>query len=408
MTTRARTHSTWRAVGGTRALAQALCNPDGAIELLRAADLRGMGGAGFPTFLKWQAAREVGGSGWVVCNGNEDEPGTFKDRFLLTHTPYQVVEGALIAAVATKARHVALYVNPQHHGVLAPITAAVSAFRADPLLERIQQHVGGSIELCVVESSGLYVGGEDTAAVASIEGLFPFPRRKPPYPTSGGVRQLPTIVNNVETLALVPHIVCRGAEWYRGLGRNGAAGNKLYCLSGDVLRPGLYELPMGTTLRDLVFDQGGGILDGKTFKAAFTGGPSNTLLAASDLDAPLDFDSLAARGARLGTGAIVIVSEGTSIVRRVADYIDFFANASCGQCPPCKIGTQQLARLLRRIDEGSGTYDDLAALESLTALLPGSGRCGLVDGASVVVASSLRRFRSDYDAHIRARKLAEV
>ena len=387
----------WKDVGGGAALEQALHDPARTITTLAEAGLRGMGGAGFPTWRKWQAAVDAGGRGWVVCNGNEDEPGTFKDRWLLSRTPHQVIEGTLIAALSTAARQAVVYVNPRHDEALAAVQVAAEAWRSDALFARLRDQLGGTLDLQVVQSSGMYVGGEDTAVVASLEGRFPFPRRKPPYPTSAGVHGQPTVVNNVETLALVPHIVRNGAAWYQARGDAEAAGSKLFCLSGDVLRPGLYELPMGSTLRELVFDHGGGMLDGRPFKAAFTGGPSNTLLGGDDLDARLDFDALRARGARLGTGAIIVVSEGTSIVRRVADYIDFFAAASCGQCPPCKIGTQQVAHLLRRLERGRGTDAELAALESLAVLLPGSGRCGLVDGAAAVLSSSLVRFREEYE-----------
>ena len=250
----------------------------------------------------------------------------------------------------------------------------------------------------MVESSGLYVGGEETAAISTIEGGFPFPREKPPFPATHGVHGCPTLVNNVETLAHVPHILANGAAWYRDLGIGDATGTKLYSLSGDVVRPGLYELPMGTSLRTLVFDLGGGMLQDKRFKAVFTGGPSNTILSIDDLDVPLDWESVAARDSRLGTGAMIVISEGTSMVRRVADYVDFFAEGSCGQCPSCKIGTRQMSQLLRRIDTGQARPHDLPHLRSLCEVLPGSGRCGLVDGAVTVVVSSLRKYGDEYAA----------
>lgn len=233
--------------------------------------------------------------------------------------------------------------------------------------------------------------------MANVMGGFPFPSLKPPYPAERGVNGAPTLLNNVETLAHVTHILRHGADWYRALGLGTAVGTKLYSLSGDVLRPGLHELPMGTSLRELVFGCGGGMLAGKGFKAVFTGGPSNTLLTDRDLDTALDFDSLEARGSRLGTGAMIVVGEGTSILRKTAEYVAFFAANSCGQCPSCKIGTHQVSRLLERIDAGAGRPADLEALENFTRLLPGSGRCGLVDGAATVLASSLATFRGEYE-----------
>lgn len=389
----------WLARGGGEGLIRALDDPAAVITEIADADLRGMGGAGFPTHRKWApVAAASDGDKYIICNGNEDEPGTFKDRFLLEHTPHQVIEGALIAAVATRANHVVLYVNPHQPVALAVTREAVQQWRAHHLFAAIEQRLGGLVSLGVVPSSGLYIGGEETAVIASVEGGFPFPRRKPPFPAEQGVHGAPTVVNNTETLAHVPGILRHGAQWYRNLGEGDAAGTKLYSLSGDVLRPGLYELPMGTRLETLIFEHGGGMLQDKEFKAVFTGGPSNTLLTRRDLDVALDFDSVRQRQSRLGTGAMIVVSEGTSIVRKVAEYVSFFAQGSCGQCPPCKGGTFQLMRLLNRLDTGRGVRADLDALENLCRILPGSGRCGLIDGAVTVVESSINQFREEYEA----------
>ncbi|MCC8392408.1 SLBB domain-containing protein [Paraburkholderia sp. MMS20-SJTR3] len=388
----------WLARGGGVGLSRALDDRAAVLAEIAAADLRGMGGAGFPTHRKWApVAAAPAGDKYIICNGNEDEPGTFKDRFLLEHTPHQVIEGALIAAVATGANHVVLYVNPHQQQALAVTREAVGQWHAHPLFAAIGQAVGMPLSLRVVPSSGLYIGGEETAVIASVEGGFPFPRRKPPFPAERGVHGAPTVVNNTETLAHVPGILRHGAQWYRDLGAGDAAGTKLYSLSGDVLRPGLYELPMGISLATLVFEHGGGMLQGKQFKAVFTGGPSNTLLTKRDLDVALDFDSVRQRHSRLGTGAMIVVSEGTSIVRKVAEYVSFFAQGSCGQCPPCKGGTFQMMRLLNRLDTGRGVRADLEALENLCRILPGSGRCGLIDGAVTVVESSIAQFREEYE-----------
>jgi NADH-quinone oxidoreductase subunit F len=389
----------WFAQGGGEGLANALRDPQAILPLIADAGLRGMGGAGFATHRKWApVAAAPAGDKYVICNGNEDEPGTFKDRVLLEHTPHTVIEGALIAAVATGANHVVLYVNPHEARAIAAVGEAVRQWRDLGHLAPVEAVIGGPLSLVLVPSSGLYIGGEETAVIATVEGGFPFPRRKPPYPAQSGVHGQPTLVNNTETLAHVPGILRHGAAWYRDLGLGDASGTKLYSLSGDVLRPGLYELPMGTRLDTLVFGHGGGMLMGREFKAVFTGGPSNTLLTKHHLDVALDFESVRARGSRLGTGAMIVVSEGTSIVRKVAEYVDFFSHGSCGQCPPCKGGTYQLTRLLNRIDTGRGVRADLDALENLCGLLPGSGRCGLVDGAVTVVASSLQQFRGEYEA----------
>ena len=391
----------WLKAGGGEGLSRALANPEAIIPAIEASRLRGLGGAGFPTHRKWAAVaaqpRPESDGKWVVCNGNEDEPGTFKDRFLLSRTPHQVIEGALIGALAVGAANVALYVNPREAASVAATRAAVEAWSGHDLLVRLSEALGERVRIRVFEGSGLYVGGEETAAVASVMGRFPFPSLKPPFPAEAGVHGAPTLLNNVETFAHVPHILRHGADWYRGLGLGEAVGTKLFSLSGDVLRPGLHELPMGTSLRELVFSCGGGMLADRPFKAVFTGGPSNTLLTAADLDVALDFDSLRARGSRLGTGAMIVVGKGTSILRKTAEYVAFFAANSCGQCPPCKVGTHQVSRILERIEAGAGRPGDLEALENLTQLLPGSGRCGLVDGAATVLASSIRTFRGEYE-----------
>lgn len=391
----------WLELGGGLGLKNALKAPENIIATLEQADLRGMGGAGFPTHRKWQAvANQENGSKYVLCNGNEDEPGTFKDRYLLKETPHQIIEGALIAAIAVKANHVYLYINPHQTEAVEIMSEAVNQWKNHTLFKEIESYLQMPIDLKVVKSSGLYIGGEETAVISTVEGGFPFPRKKPPYPFESGVSNDPTLVNNVETFATVTHILKNGAKWYNDLGIDNASGTKLYSLSGDILKPGLYELPMGTTLRELVFTHGGGMLSSAPFKAVFTGGPSNTLLTAKDLDVKMDFDSLKEKGSSLGTGAMIVMSEGTSIVRKVAEYVDFFAAGSCGQCTSCKTGTYQLSRLLRRIDTGTGLKKDLRALESLCSLLPGSGKCALIDGAATVVSSSLDQFHDEYEQQL--------
>jgi len=402
----------WLAVGGGGGLRRALAEPEAIIPVIEAAGLRGLGGAGFPTHRKWAAVaaqpRPAEGGKWVICNGNEDEPGTFKDRFLLSETPHQVIEGALIGALAVGASTIVLYVNPREAAAVRVLKQAAQAWAKHSLLAECAAFLGSPLRLDVVEGSGLYVGGEETAAVASVMGGFPFPSLKPPFPAEAGVNGAPTLLNNVETFAHVPHILREGAEWYRALGLGAAVGTKLYSLSGDVLRPGLHEMPMGTSLRQLVFAHGGGMLAQKAFKAVFTGGPSNTLLTAADLDVALDFDSLRERGSRLGTGAMIVVGEGTSILRKTAEYVAFFAANSCGQCPPCKIGTHQVARILERIENGAGRPGDLEALENLSKMLPGSGRCGLLDGAATVLSSSLHAFRAEYEAALARQSSGQV
>lgn len=411
----------WLKSGGGLALARAANDPAAVREAIRQADLRGLGGSGFPVWRKWDAVavESPRPDKYLVVNGNEDEPGTYKDRLLLEETPHQVIEGALVAALAVGANRVVFYVNPDLTLSLAALGTAIELWQTSELLALASTALGRPLELTLLPGPGHYIGGEETAAMEWIEGkfsaditpasghestlkrCFPFPRGKPPYPAQVGVYGCPTLINNVETLAHVSHIVARGADWFRALGKAPGTGTKLYSLSGDVLHPDVYELPMGTTLRELIYVHGGGLLSGKPLKAVFTGGPSCTLLAPDDLDVMLDFDSLRARGASLGTGAMIVISEGTGIVKRVAEYMRFFAHSSCGQCTSCRTGTATMSLLLDRIDTGRGTATDLATLENLCAMLPGTGRCHLISGVVQLLDSSFRHFKHEYRQALR-------
>ncbi|MCW8983444.1 MAG: SLBB domain-containing protein, partial [Gammaproteobacteria bacterium] len=346
----------WLEGNGGTGLRNAITNPSDVIAIIKEAGLRGLGGSGYPTYKKWEfVAAEKSSDKYLICNGNEDEPGTFKDKVLLEESPHQVIEGALIAAIATGINHIIFYINPEQEKSITIMQRAIEQWQ---LLEETEQ-LYGHIEMQVMPSSGLYIGGEETAAIESVEGKFPFPRGKPPFPAQSGVHGHPTLINNMETLANLSHIMRNGAKWFQKLGLGGHSGTKLYCLSGDVLYPGTYELPMGTSLRKLIFVHGGGMLLDKQLKAIFTGGPSNTILTPKDLNVALDFDSVQERDSALGTGAMIVISEGTGIVKRVAEYVNFFAHSSCGQCPPCKTGTYYAAQLLKKIDRGLGTREDL-------------------------------------------------
>jgi len=393
----------WRSLGGGEALVRAAQNPAAVREEIRLADLRGLGGSGFPAWRKWDAvaAEAPKPDKYLVVNGNEDEPGTFKDRLLLEETPHQIIEGAAVAALAVGANRVVFYINPDLTRSLAAMKSALEQWQASDLPALASTALGRPLEFELLPGSGHYIGGEETASMEWVEGRFPFPRGKPPYPAQAGVYDCPTLINNVETIANVPHIVKHGATWFQSLGKGAATGTKLYSLSGDVLHPGVFELPMGTPLRELIFVHGGGLLSGKPLKAVFTGGPSSTLLTPADLDVAMDFESLRARGSNLGTGAMIVISEGTGIVKRVAEYERFFAHSSCGQCNSCKIGTATMSRLLDRIDTGRGTAADLATLENLCAMLPGSGRCHLINGAVLLLDSAFHHFHDEFRQALR-------
>ncbi len=393
----------WLAHGGGEGLQVALQDPSRLVALVKEAQLPGLGGSGFPVHIKWAAVaqQKEAKEKYLICNGNEDEPGTFKDRILLEETPHQIIEGATITALATGINQIVFYINPDLDGGIDAMRTAVAQWQASGFVDKAAAALKKSLKYQVVESSGHYIGGEETAAIESVEGKFPFPRGKPPYPAQHGVHGCPTLVNNMETMANIPHLVRNGAQWFKDQGIGKAGGTKIFCLSGDVLKPGSYELPMGTPLKDLIYTYGGGVLLGKKLKAVFTGGPSNTILTPKDLDVPLDFESVRARRSSLGTGAMIVISEGTGIVKRVSEYVDFFAHSSCGQCPPCKTGTYYISQLLGKIDTGQGRQADLDSLENLCEILPGSGRCHLLDGAVKVLESSLYHFKDEYEQALR-------
>lgn len=389
-------------VGG-QGLKKALQDSAALVPMIKEAGLPGLGGSGFPVHVKWEAvAKQESRDKYLICNGNEDEPGTFKDRILLEETPHQVIEGATITALATGINHIVFYINPDMENCLATMRKAVAQWKKSDLVQQVSDVLQKPLHYRVIPSSGHYIGGEETAAIESVEGKFPFPRGKPPYPAESGVHGRPTLINNMETLSNVSHIVRNGVQWYKDQGLGKAAGTKIFCLSGDVLKPGTYELPMGTPLQDLIYKHGGGILMEKKLKAVFTGGPSNTILTPKDLDVPLDFESVRERRSSLGTGAMIVISEGTGIVKRVSEYVDFFAHSSCGQCPPCKTGTYYISQLLGKIDTGQGRRADLDSLVNLCKILPGSGRCHLLDGAVKVLESSLYHFMEEYEDSLKS------
>lgn len=394
----------WINGNGLVGLKNALANPDSIIPMLKEAGLRGLGGSGFPVYIKWQSIAQQPASPdkYLICNGNEDEPGTFKDEYLLSKTPHQLIEGALIAAVANQINKIIIYINPEQTESLEVMRNAVVQWKSNELFEQVDRLLLNRLTIDVIPSSGQYIGGEETAAIEWIEGKFPFPRGKPPYPAVSGIHGCPTLINNIETLSNIPHILTHGSRWYQELGIDDATGTKLYSLSGDVANQGLYELPMGTPLAELIYNYGGGTLVGNQLKGVFTGGVSHTILIPGDLDVPLDFDSVHARGSSLGTGAMIVVAEDTDIVKKVAEYINFYARSSCGQCPSCKTGTYYLSQLLNKMAAGKAHENDLLSLQNLCRILPGSGRCHLIDGAIKIIDSSMKYFIDEYKNTIRS------
>lgn len=395
--------------GGYSALRRALqMSTDELIALIKASGLRGRGGAGFPAGLKWSFLPQGDVTKYVCVNTDEGEPGTFKDRLLVEHDPHSIIEGAIIAAYAVGANRAFVYIRGEFFlGVKRWIKAIDDAYEYGFLGENILGS-GFGLDLSVHRGAGAYICGEETALINSLEGKRGEPRIKPPYPASIGLWNEPTLVHNVETLANVPHIVNRGAEWYKSIGTEKSTGPKLFCISGHVRRPGNYELPLGTPLRTIVEDCAGGMRGDRPLKAVIPGGASTPMLIPEQLDTPMDFESLEQAGSMLGTGAIIVIEEGTCMVEVARRLMDFFAHESCGQCTPCRMGTQRLREILTRIKRGQGKPDDLDLLEELCDGILGHTLCPMGDAAVNPVLSSLKHFRDEYEHHIQYKRCKEA
>lgn len=390
--------------GGYEGLRKALTRmkPADVIAEIQKAGLRGRGGAGYPAWKKWEmVAKSNHATRYLCANAGEHEPGTFKDRHLIQKNPHLLIEGALIAAYAIGAREAYLYVNGSFHEETEIIKKAMVEAKEESYWG---EHIFGkdvSIDLKFSPGTGSYVAGEETGMLEVIEGREARPRQKPPYyPSYMGLYNKPTVVNNAETLANVPLIIRNGADWYRGIGTGESCGTVLFSLSGDVNRPGVYELPLGTPLRTLIEKFGCGVKDGRSIKAVLPGGPSNGLVTEQNLDVRLDFESLKAIGSGIGSGGVIVYSDQACMVRTMLEFERFFARESCGQCPPCQLGTQNLATILQRFEDGQGTLDDLAYIAQLCGIVKGRGYCYLVTGAAILLESSMKHFRHEYELHI--------
>ena len=377
-------------------------NPDRVIEELKQSRLRGRGGAGFLTGLKWEkVVHHRTHERYFVCNAGEHEPGTFKDRYLVQHYPHQLIEGCLIAAFTVGAKEAYIYLNAEFFDAKASLEKAMDQARERGFLGKNVLGAGFDLELEVCEGHGSYVAGEETAMLESMEGRPAHPKQKPPfYPTDFGLRGKPTLVNNVETLSHIPHVLRRGACWFTEVGVEKSPGTMLFSLSGAVNRPGVYELPLGTPLRHVIDECGGGVPHGRRVKAVFPGGPSFSMVGPDELDLQMDFDSLKKAGTGLGSAGVIVVDDATCMVAHTLALSTFFREESCGQCPPCRIGTERLEDLVATIEEGRGTRNDLDKLLQICGFVKGTGFCTLVTGASVLVQNSLRLFRHEYEEHI--------
>lgn len=389
--------------GGYTGLTKAIhiLKPSGVRDAVKASGLRGRGGAGFPTWKKWDMVmQQTEKKRYLCCNAAEDEPGTFKDRYLLRSNPHQLIEGVLIAAFTVEADEAYLFINCRYTEELFFMSEALRVSKA-------AGHWGegsdSGVMLKVCQSPGSYVAGEETALLEVIEGRIAQPRQKPPYyPTMHGLYGKPTVVNNAESLSNIPFIVREGATAFQSIGVPSSPGTMVFTLTGDVNRPGLYERPLGTSLQMLINDCGGGIKEGLSLKAVFPGGPSVPVVPGEQADLALDFDRLKAAGTGLGTGAVIVISEESCMVQTAIRYARFFANESCGQCPPCKLGTVHISEILETIEAGEGTESDIQQVEQACEMVKGRGQCFLLTGAAIAVESILKHFRPEFEEHVGA------
>ncbi len=379
---------------------------DDVVAELKKAGLRGRGGAGFPTGVKWdKVLNHRVKEHYFVCNAGEHEPGTFKDRYLLKTLPHQLIEGCLIAAHTVQAKAAFIYVNHEYEEERENLKKALAEAQARGLVGRNVLGKGYDIELQVFEGHGSYVAGEETAMLESMQGRPAMPRQKPPfYPTDFGLYGKPTLVNNVETLCNIPRILYKGAAWFTQVGTEKCPGTMMFSLSGSVNRPGVYEMPMGVTIRELIEKCGGGVKGGRQIKAVFPGGPAFSMVTADQLDLQMDFDSLKKAGTGLGSAGTIVIDDATCMVAATLKYSNFFKGESCGQCPPCRMGTNNLATLMAKIEEGQGTQKDMDSLLQLCGFVKGTGYCTLVTGAAVLVQSSVKLFQKEYEEHLRLQR----
>ncbi|HVO38679.1 MAG TPA: NADH-quinone oxidoreductase subunit NuoF [Spirochaetia bacterium] len=398
----------YEATGGYQGLRKALAgSPQDVQKTVIASGLRGRGGAGFPTGQKWSFVPmdDAAGHRYVVVNADEKEPGTMKDRLLLEGNTHQLIEGTIIAAWAIKADIAYIFLRREYTVAAKNIEKAIAeAYQRGYLGKGILGSTWG-LEMRLHLSAGRYMCGEETGLLNALEGRRATPRNKPPFPQVSGLWGRPTVVNNVETLSNVPHILREGPDWYKSLSPSPDTGTKIFGVSGRVRKPGLWELPMGTTLREIIFDHAGGMAHGLSLRGLIPGGASTDFLTADQLDVKMDFDSVAKAGSRLGTGTIVVLDDHTCPVGMVLSLEKFFARESCGWCTPCREGLPWVARILQALEDGEGEQRDLEVLDQHTKLLaPGRTFCPLAPGAVEPLQSALRLFKEDFEAHVRQKR----
>ena len=395
------------AFDGYKALEKVLLKmtPDEVIKEVSDSGLRGRGGAGFPTGKKWEFTKMAkGDQKYVVCNADEGDPGAFMDRSILEGDPHCVIEAMMIAGYAVGANKGYIYVRAEYPIAVHRFAIAIKQAKEYGILGKNIFGTDFNFDLEIRLGAGAFVCGEETALLESIEGRRGQPRLKPPFPANSGLFAKPTLINNVETYANITKIILNGAEWYSSIGTETSRGTKVFALGGNVVNVGLVEVPMGTTLREIVFDIGGGVPNGREFKAAQTGGPSGGCIPAQHLDTPIDYESLKAIGSMMGSGGLIVMDDSKCMVNLAKFYLGFTVDESCGKCTPCRIGTKRMLEILERITEGNGTLEDIDKLEKLAHTIIKASVCGLGQTAPNPVLSTLRYFRDEYIAHVEDKK----
>jgi len=393
--------------GGYTALRKALkeMSPEQVVTEVVNSGLRGRGGAGFPTGRKWQfLAKGTGKPIYLCVNADESEPGTFKDRELMLLHPHSVIEGTIITSYAIGCHHAFIYIRGEFAQETRQLERAISEANEKGYLGENILGSGFDLKITIYRGGGAYICGEETALMTSLEGGKGYPRVKPPFPAVAGLYGSPTIINNVETLSNVPHIVNKGAEWFKSIGTAKSTGSKIFCVSGHVNKPGNYELPMGVSLRELLYEHAGGIRNDANLKAVIPGGSSVPILPADKIDVNMDFESLAEAGSMLGSAGVIVLDDNTCIVHAAMVISRFYRHESCGQCTPCRQGTTWMYRVLERIEHGKGKPEDLDLLLDICDNIEGNTICPLGDAAVPSVRTSIKQFRDEYEYHIKNKK----
>jgi NADH:ubiquinone oxidoreductase subunit F (NADH-binding) len=379
--------------------------PEGAIRIIKDSGLRGRGGGGFSTGLKWEIAfKNKSDEKYVVCNADEGDPGAFMDRSVLEGDPHSVLEAMAICGFCIEAGKGLIYIRAEYPLAVARLKTAIQQAREYGLLGNDIMGTGFNFDIDIRYGAGAFVCGEETALIHSMEGLRGEPTVKPPFPAESGYRGKPTNVNNVETFACISPIILKGAEWFSSIGSQKSKGTKVFALAGKINNVGLIEVPMGTTLREIIFEIGGGIRNGKKFKAAQTGGPSGGCLTEKHLDLPIDFDNLTAAGSMMGSGGLIVMDEDDCMVSIAKYFLDFTVEESCGKCAPCRIGNKRLHELLEHITKGKGTMADLDRLRNMSLVIKDTSLCGLGQSSPNPVLSTLDNFHEEYVAHVTTKK----